>query len=137
MVDAISTALSGLNAQKVRLSASASNIANISTVGRVPGSVTAPTAAPAVYKPLTATLTSQEDGGVIASLIEKDNAYSVVSDPSSPFADAEGNIAVPNVDLAEEAVNLITTKAAFKANAAVLRAQEEMSEELLKTTEKS
>lgn len=134
MVDAISTALSGMNAQKVRLQASASNIANISTAGGVPGSITAPAAAPAVYKPLTATLTSQEDGGVIASLVEKENAYSTVSDPSSPYADANGNIAVPNVDLAEEAVNLVETKAAFKANAAVLRAQEEMSEELLKTT---
>ena len=129
MVDAISTALSGLKAQQVRLSATASNIANAQTAGSPPSA----TAASTVYRPLSVSLTAQEAGGVTATVVERPNGYSLVSDPQSPYADAAGNVAVPNVDYAEEAVATIETRTAFKANLAVLRVQEELNDELLNT----
>lgn len=101
MLDALSIALSGLTAQKQRLAVTASNVANVSTEG---------------YKPLEARLSSQtiagEGGaGVTASVGEKAGSDSV--------------------DLSEEAVNLIVTKAAFKANLAVIKTQDEMTSALL------
>lgn len=133
MVDAISSALSGLTAQKQKLAASASNIANMTTAGAVPAAGAAST----VYRPLQANLVAQavegQGAGVRADVTEKANPYSVIYDPSSIYANSAGEVAVPNVDLVEETVNIIETKAAFKANAAVIRTQDEMLDALLDT----
>ena len=56
--------------------------------------------------------------------------------PDSPFANSEGIIGVPNVDLAEEAVNLQIARTTYKANAAVIRVTEELSDELLRVLDK-
>lgn len=66
------------------------------------------------YTPLEANLHSQgNNGGVAATVSEKAGSDSV--------------------DLTEEAVNLITTKAAFKANLAVIKTQDDMIGALLDT----
>lgn len=131
MTDALSIALSGLTAQKQRLAATASNVANASTGGTVPS---ADPSAPAstVYKPLEVNFTSSE-AGVWAHVTEKNPSYSVIYDPTSVYANGEGLTAVPNVDLAEEAVNMLETKVAFKANISVIKTQDEMLGELLDT----
>jgi flagellar basal-body rod protein FlgC len=133
MTDAISIALSGLTAQKQRLAATASNIANVSTAGAVPGANTSSPAAPTVYKPLKTTFVSQEGGGVRADVRADENAYSLVYDPQSAYANSDGMIAVPNVDLATEVVNATITETVFKANLSVIRTQDEMLGELLDT----
>lgn len=138
LTPALSNALSGLNAQKMRLNTTASNVANVSTGGAVPGSPEAAAGAPTVYKPLQVNMTSQtlqngQGAGVSANVTEIENGFSLSYDPDALGANAEGLVAVPNVDLAQEAVNLIETKALFKANVAVIRTQEEMLGSLLDT----
>lgn len=132
MTDALSIALSGLRAQGSRLAATASNIANATTGGAVPS---ADPSAPAstLYTPVTVDFSSQAGGGVSAQVRPDPNAYSVIYDPSSVHANAEGLVAVPDVDLAEQAVNLINTKALFKANISVIKTQDEMLGDLLDT----
>ncbi len=132
----LSTALSGLNAQKLRLNTTASNVANVLTSGAAPGSPEAAAGASVVYRPLQVNMTSQNlpDGsgaGVSASVTETPGGFSFTRNPDAPGADAEGMVAVPNVDLTREMTNLIETKALFKANAAVIRTANEMSGELL------
>lgn len=132
MADAVSIALSGVNAQQKRLAATASNIANVSTSGSVPAAdLSAP--ASTVYRPLTANLTSLATGGVQASISADPKGYSLSYDPSSPYANSEGMIAVPNVDLTQEIVRTLEIESAFKANLAVLKTQDEMLGELLDT----
>jgi flagellar basal-body rod protein FlgC len=132
MSNVLSIALSGLNAQNVRISAAANNIANASTVGALP---TADNPASTVYKPLSVSYTAltagANNGGVSAQVIEEQNAYTPVFDPSSPFANEEGLVAAPNVDLAKEAVNLLESKVLFKANLSVIKTQKEMLGEVL------
>lgn len=132
MTDVLSIAVSGLNAQKQRLAATASNVANATTTGTVPGT---DSSAPAstVYKPLNVSLTSLGGGGVAAQTTADENGYSIVYDPSSPHANEQGQIAAPNVDFIREMVGLLETKAAFKANLAVIRTQDEMTGGLLDT----
>lgn len=132
MVDAVSIALSGLTAQKQRLGVSATNIANMSTGGVVPENGQVST----VYRPLqvntqSVTFENGEGAGVQASVSEKNNPYSVVYDPNSVYANEEGLVAAPNVDLAEESVNLLMTKTAYKANIAVMKTADEMTQSLL------
>jgi len=129
MVDAISIASSGLMALDQGLSATASNIANAGTTGALP---TAQSPASTVYKPLTVNYTSQADGGVSAE-VSANQSYSPAYDPSSAYANAQGLIAAPNVDLAQEMVNLIETKISYKANVDVIKTQNEMTDELLNT----
>lgn len=132
MTDALSIALSGLRAQTTRLAATASNIANASTSGTVPN---ADPSAPAstLYTPVTVDFSSQAGGGVSAQVRPDPDAYSVIYDPSSGYANADGLVAVPNVDLAQEAVNLLETKALYKANLSVIKTQDEMLGDLLDT----
>ncbi|MBL8712577.1 MAG: flagellar biosynthesis protein FlgC [Alphaproteobacteria bacterium] len=132
MTDALSIALSGLRAQTTRLAATASNIANASTSGTVPN---ADPSAPAstLYTPVTVDFSSQAGGGVSAQVRPDPNAYSVIYDPSSGYANADGLVAVPDVDLAQEAVNLLETKALYKANLSVIKTQDEMLGDLLDT----
>lgn len=109
MTDALSIALSGLMAQNQTLSATASNIANVTTTGALP---TPQSPASTVYKPLNVNYTTLTDGGVIANVTPN---------------------AAPNVDLAQQIVNLIETKTAYKANVDVIKAQDEMMGDLLNT----
>ena len=136
MSNVLSIALSGLNAQNTRLAASANNIANASTVGAVPTASGTST----VYRPLSVSYTAltagtNTGGGVSAHVTEDADGYTVIFDPSSPFADSEGLIAAPNVDLAREAVNILESKLLFKANLSVIKIQKEMMGELLDTLE--
>lgn len=104
MVDAISSALSGLSVQKLRVSTAATNIANVST--------SAPPESASVYKPLTVQVTSEAGGTARASVVPREGGS--------------------EVDLAEEAVTVMDAKTAYRANLAVLKVQEEMSREPLK-----
>ena len=126
MADAVSIALSGLTAQGQRLAVSASNIANIATAGAIP---TAESPNSNVYKALKVSYSSLMANGTAAGVIAKvseNPAYSTAFDPSSPYANKDGLIALPNVDLVGETVNVMLSKYAYKANLAVIKAEKEM-----------
>lgn len=132
MINAIQIALTGLNAASRKVEAVASNIANL----QVEGSLDNPEQAP--YRPLTTQQTAITDGngqglGVTSGFVPKTQAFVPAYNPGSPFANSEGVVGVPNVDLAEESVNLTIAKNAYKANLSIIRTAEEMSDELLKT----
>jgi len=131
MSDSISIALSGLLAQSRSLSVSANNIANITTAGAVP-TVALPKSN--VYKAQTVDFKSLMSngvaGGVIAS-VKQDKGFSLAFNPSSIYANKDGLIAVPNVDLTKEIVTIMQTKQFYKANLSVIKAQKDMLGELL------
>lgn len=131
MTNAIGIALSGLNAATQRVSASASNIANALTSGSLEEG-----GKPA-YTPLTTVSKSQgQTGGVLTDIVPKDNPFSTAYAPDSPFANEEGLIAVPNVDLAEEAVHLKLAEIAYKANLNTIKVQNELYDSLLSAVDK-
>lgn len=134
MVDPLSIALTGLTAQSRRLAATASNIANATTVGALP---TAQTPASTVYKPLNVSFTAltvgSQGSGVMANISADEKGYSPAYDLSNPYANSEGLVAVPNVDLNREMVNLVETKALYKANISVIKAQSQMLGDLIDT----
>ncbi len=126
MINAISIALSGLNAATQRLNASASNIANVTTSGALKGGGQEP------YTALQTTQSALDNGGVTSTTIPKDPGFVPAYSADSPFANADGVIGVPNVSLAEEAINLNIAETTYKANIATLKTAEEMSDELLR-----
>lgn len=126
MIGAISTALTGLFAASKRVEASASNIANASSAGSLD-----PTATRQPYQALTTVQTANELGGTSAVNIPKKPGFVNAYAPDSPFANEDGLVGVPNVDLAEEAVNLKIAEITYKANISVMKTAGEMSDELL------
>lgn len=135
MVNTISIALAGLQAASKKIEASASNIANVSTSGALD-----PADGPAPYSALTTqqqTVTDPNGNGigVEAQNIPKDPGFVPAFDPNSPFANEDGVIGVPNVDLAEEAVNLKIAEASYKASLAALETAQELSDELFRAVD--
>lgn len=131
MIGSLTIALSGLNSATKKVEAVANNVANVNTVGAlkdVNG-----------VKPFSAVTTVQKalkTGGVQTNIVQKDPGFVPAFDSDSPFANEDGVIGVPNVDLAEEATNLILAKNTYKANVAVIKVSAELQEELLDTIKK-
>ena len=128
------------------MNVAASNIANISTTGPLPASGGSSTSAgagssgiaptfPAAYVPLRVDQVSQSSGstpgGTIATVSTVSPSYIAQSDPSAPFANQDGLVAAPNVDLANEFVQLATAKYSFIADAKVIQAYAETEDTLL------
>lgn len=138
-----SIATSGLSAASLRVNVAASNIANVRTTGPLPasgasagaGSSSTSSAYPAAYVPLRVDQVDQSSGstpgGTIATVSTVSPSYIAQSDPSAPYANQDGLVAAPNVDLANEFVQLATAKYSFIANAKVIQAYSETTESLL------
>ncbi|NKB60412.1 MAG: hypothetical protein GKS00_29250 [Alphaproteobacteria bacterium] len=120
----LSTALSGLTAATKRIGVSANNIANALTSRPTTAGAPAPAGTFAAQE---VTQRSVAGGGVSAEVRDKDPATVTGVDPSSPT----GLSAFPNVDFAEEAVNQIVAVNLYRANAAVIRVQQEIDDALL------
>lgn len=131
MINSISIALSGLTAASKKAEATASNVANLTTTGSLEAGGQAP------YTPLETTqqatnINNGEATGVRSNIIQRSTQPFVPSyDPDSPFANAEGLIGVPNIDLATEVVNLNVAELTYKANIEVIKTSEEMFDALL------
>ena len=128
MINAIGIALTGLNSASLRLNASASNIANAGSAGSLTGADNAP------YTPLTAqSKATSSPGDVQTDLVAKSPAFTPAYSPDSPFADENGLIGVPNVNLSEEIVNIKLAETSYKANLKTLDIAGELFDELIDT----
>jgi flagellar basal-body rod protein FlgC len=116
-------AASGMAAAMTSLTASASNVANAESSGPAPGFTPVNAQSPAsAYQPAVVIETSMAGGGVSATVTRYSPGPILSYDPTAPFADGQGMVAVPNVDFATEAVNQLSARMAFNANAKVFQA---------------
>ena len=142
----LSIATSGLSAASLRLDVAASNIANALDTGPLPatsgsgssggtgGSSNASNFPPA-YVPLQVNQVDQTNGsapgGTLATVSTVSPSFVVQSDPNSPFANQDGLVAAPNVDLASQFIQVLTAKYDFAANAKVIQAYANTTKSLL------
>ena len=134
MNDAFSIARSGMAAASLRLNVSASNVANAMTDGPLPTATSSNSGAPAAYAALRVDQVELSGGGTAAKVGTVSPAYTPSYDPDAPYADANGMVAAPNVDLTSEIVQQIVARYEFAANAKVMRAADEMTKILLDVT---
>jgi flagellar basal-body rod protein FlgC len=109
-----SVASSALTAQTHRLNVTASNLANAD-------SVTGPDGNPYRAKQVVfAVDAAGADGGAqgvkVAQVVEDNSPLKRVHDPSNPAADQDGYVSMPNVDVVEEMVNMISASRAYQTN---------------------
>jgi flagellar basal-body rod protein FlgC len=120
LLSAISASASGLDAQRARLEVAVSNLANAeSTRGTdqqpyrrreiVLESVAGE--ANAVFGADTPAA-----GVRVAAVLEDQSPFRQRFEPSHPDADANGFVSVPNVDVAEEMVDMLGAARAYQAN---------------------
>jgi flagellar basal-body rod protein FlgC len=118
---------SAMTAQSQRMSTTASNLANADSVAGPDGQ---PYRARQVVFEM-APANGQGIGGVrVARVIEDPSPLRMVHDPRNPLANAEGYVAMPNVNVVEEMVNMISASRSYQANVEVLNTAKTM---MLKT----
>ena len=132
-MSSISTiALSGMNAAARRLEVSASNVANVMSTGALPnadGSL--PAGAPQAYAPLELVQPASAGGGTQTTVTTARPSTITVYDPQASFANQDGLVAAPNVDLSQELVGQMIASYSFAANAKVMKADDNMTKSLL------
>jgi flagellar basal-body rod protein FlgC len=126
-------AVSGLNVAALRLQVAASDIANSLSDGPLPGAAN-PENFPPAYSALQVNQTDLVGGGTSATVTTVLPATVPAFHPTAPFADGNGMVASPNVDLANEMMQLLIARYTFAANAQVIRADGQMSAALLNIT---
>lgn len=127
MGDALLIAVSGLNAASARLYAAANNIANANDTGALqptPGQIQP-------FQPQQVAQQATAGGGTIATNVPVTPASDPALDPNSPFANAQGPVAVPNVDTAQELVDTQVASVSYDANLKVIETASKMQGYLL------
>jgi len=115
---------SGLFAQRVRLDAIANNIANASTTRTDEGG---PYRRQEVVFKAHAGGYEAGNGGVgVDGVLDSPDPPKRIYDPTHPDAGPDGMVAMPNVNVVEEMVDMITATRAYEANVQAINAARAM-----------
>ena len=134
-LDALNTSASGLSAQRLRMNLIASNLANVNTPQAKEGNA---------YQRKDAVFAAREQQsdfghalaqqlhpgltGVQVVAIRDDNREPILKfDPTHPDANEEGFISLPNINVVEEMVNMISASRSYEANVTAVKASKEMA----------
>ena len=113
---------SGMSAQRERLDLVGSNLANANTTRTQEGGPYQRRVA--IFEALG---DDQNPSGVAVSEVRLDqNPGPVVYDPSHPDADADGMVHMPNVNVVEEMVDMMTASRSFEANSQAFQTLRDM-----------
>ncbi len=133
MFSALDVSTSALVAQRVRLNAISSNLANMSTTRNEAGE-------PAAYQPRFVIFEADETvggagGGAgvrVASVQVADVPPKLKYEPGHPDADERGYVAYPNIDMTSEFVDALEATRAYEANIGVIEVTKDLSGQTLR-----
>ena len=133
-LDSLAISSSGLSAQRLRMNLISSNMANANTTRTQNGEpykrkdvVFKSSQADSFKSALDEQLAGQGHGVQVAGIIEDNKPFVQKYDPGHPDADENGYIRLPNVNIVEEMVNMISASRSFEANATAVRATKDMA----------
>ena len=132
MNSAFSIAASGMTAATRRLEVAARNVANVRSNGPLPGSDASDF--PDAFVPGRVDQVEVAGGGTQAQVSPVTPSHVPAYEPGAPYADANGMVAAPNVDLDGQIVEALVARYAFAFNAKVMRASADMTKSLLDIT---
>lgn len=127
---------SGLSGERMRMEIAANNLANMHATRSADGGP---------YRRQQVTFAAAMDhymlpGGQSASDLQgvrvvgitaDERPFKVVHNPGHPDADENGNVAMPNVELSQEMVDLVTSSRAYEANLKSLETFRQLAEQAL------
>lgn len=133
------TAASAMEANKVRMSTTASNLANAETLASNPNDVYK------AKKPVFETLRAEQlailngqlppgapVGVQLKEIVESNDPAVKRFDPGHPMANDEGFVFAPNVNVMTEMADMIAASRAYQANVEVMKDARELSQQLLR-----
>lgn len=122
----LDTSASGLTAQRLRLDVISQNMANASTTRTEGGgpykrkTVVFEQIQNDVNKSFGAVLNKKKQSGNngvrVAQIVEDESQGELVYDPTHPDANAQGYVEMPNVNVIDEMVNMISASRSYEAN---------------------
>jgi len=126
---------SGLRAQRLRMDVIAANLANAQSTRSPDGGPYRRHEVVLEAQPTSGTfedaLNSSNPGVRVARIVADDRPPQLVFDPGHPDADAKGYVAMPNVNVVTEMVDMMAATRAYEANVAALNATKRLLEAAL------
>ncbi len=129
---------SGLTAQRTRMDVISSNLANVNTTRTPEGGP---------YKKKSPVFTATPAGGFdevlksrmannirevkVTDIVEDNKEPKMIFDPSHPDANSDGYVAMPNVNLMEEMVDMLSATRAYEANVTAISNSKSMAQRAL------
>ncbi|HHT01252.1 MAG TPA: flagellar basal body rod protein FlgC [Firmicutes bacterium] len=129
LLPAMSIAASGLTAERMRLDIIANNLANVHTTRTAAGGPYR-RQVPVFAERLQEALRREQAPGLgvqVAAIVQDATPPQLIYDPAHPDANGEGYVAMPNVNVVMEMVDMITATRAYEANVTVLNAAKAMT----------
>lgn len=124
---------SAMAAQRTRLNVISANVANVETTRTPEGGpyrrqeVVFRTSQEGFAGNLERALRDSVQGVEVAEIRASAEPPRVIYDPGHPDADGQGMVAMPNVDILEEMVDMMTATKAYEANVTVIKSAKRMA----------
>jgi flagellar basal-body rod protein FlgC len=124
---------SALKANRIRLDTISSNLANVETTSTPEGG---PYKKKSVYfesKPLSfqehlaGNLKNAAQGVEVTKILEDQDEPRKVFNPSHPDADKDGYVAMPNINVMEEMVDMMSATRSYQANVTTIKSAKRMA----------
>lgn len=137
--DALDVSASALSAERLRMNTISSNLANAQTT-RTPEGGPYRRKDPVFEAQPQRSFASELQGQMgevplhqvkVVDVISDPRAPKLVHNPEHPDADADGNVAYPNVNTMEEMVNLMTASRTYEANVTAINVSRSMMNKAL------
>lgn len=130
ILDTLRISASGMNAQRVRLQAISSNIANArstSTQEGEPYRRKMPVFQAITHDPFGSQVDRNMARVEVVDIAKSQEDFRQVFDPAHPDADEEGYVRYPNVDILYEMVDMMTTSRSYEANTSAVETTYQMA----------
>ncbi|MBV6477121.1 MAG: flagellar basal body rod protein FlgC [Rhodocyclaceae bacterium] len=127
MLNVFNIAGSALSAQSLRLNTVASNLANAD-------SVAGPDGQPYRAKQVVFAAQPVAGGGLgvkVTGVVEDLSPARIVYDPKNPAANEQGFVTMPNVNVVEEMVNMISASRSYQGNVEVMNTAKTLMQKTL------
>ncbi len=136
---AMEISASGLNAERARMNTIASNLANAKTTRTAEGGpykrldpVFQSVSLADKFRDLVGEKAASAASSVRVATVQQDQSPAqMVYDPGHPDADTSGYVALPNVNVVQEMVNMITASRAYEAGVTVMQTVKGMARSAL------
>lgn len=134
-LSALNISGSGLTAQKLRMDIISQNIANAGVTRTENGTpyrrkmvvLSSINHASDSFRNVLDRTAAVKAGGVqVRSIVEDRSAFITVHDPNHPDSDEEGNVMLPNVNTAQEMIDMMSASRAYEANVTTFNATKAM-----------
>jgi len=134
LFDALNTSASGLSAQRLRMNLISDNLANVNTTRTVNGGpfqrkepVFEAQAADGPFRhALNNAMSSDMTSVKVVDIVQGGRPPIYKYDPGHPDANAKGYVAMPNIQVVEEMVNMMSASRSYEANVSAIKTIKDM-----------